>query len=81
MIFISRWINVFTTLQIENTITTNVIVFLWCRRRDLSWICSTLTEFRLKALWLSRLNLFAIWTNSLRSCRPSANPLNPQFTD
>ena len=25
----------------------------------------------------SRLNFFAIRTNSLRSCRPSANPLNP----
>ena len=38
----------------------------------LSWICSTLTEFRLRALRLSRLYLFAIRTRYAPSVRKSA---------
>ena len=52
----------------------------WRERRGLSWICSTLTEFRLKKLCFCRLNLFAIRICSLRSLHPSANPPNSQNT-
>ena len=43
----------------------------------LSWICSTLAEYRLLCLRTSWLNLLAIRICSLRSRHPYANPLFP----
>ena len=46
----------------------------------LSWICSTLGKFRNRTFGSSLLNFLAIRTNSLRSCRSYANPLEPRQT-
>ena len=47
-------------------------LFFMVSTAGLSWICSTLTEFRLRALRLSRLYLFAIRTRYAPSVRKSA---------
>ena len=50
-----------------------------CRRRDLSWICFTLSEFRLSSFATVGSICSLTGLISLRSLRPSANPLNPLF--
>ena len=74
------YLNLFSKLLIFLYLFSRRYIFKWRERRGLSWICSTLTEFRLKKLCFCRLNLFAIRICSLRSLHPSANPPNSQNT-
>ena len=46
-----------------------------CRRGNVSWICSTLGKFRFRH-FVPVCSISSL--SGLTSCRPSANPLNPQ---